>query len=164
MVWDGSFHYYFNDTYGIGLIYSSYHASNSIYTRWQSTGESGKFNLKHTITFIGPVFATRVATNNEKWIFDSDMGLGFLGYCADGSLNRHYSKQKGATVGFRWSMGVEYKFDKHWGVYVGANTIRGILREIDIDENGVKSTYRYKNWKGEGLGQLRMTTGLYFHF
>ena len=148
---------------GIGLLYSSYFAKNSIYARLP-TGETGTLNSKHTITFIGPVFAIRAATNDKKWIFNLDMGIGYLGYYMNETLNSHYAKQNGATAGFHWSLGGEYKFDKHWGVGVDISMISGLLRKISIDEDGVKSTYIYKDDSREGLGQFRLTTGLRYYF
>ncbi|GHT78182.1 hypothetical protein AGMMS50262_20530 [Bacteroidia bacterium] len=64
MVWDGSFHYYFNDIYGVGLLYSSYYANNSIYAQLEATGETGMLYSKDIITFIGPAFVMRTATND----------------------------------------------------------------------------------------------------
>jgi len=164
IIWDGSFYYYFNDYYGVGLLYSSYYTSNSIYAQFMPTGETGKLNSKHTITFIGPAFAMRAVTNDQKWIFNLNLGIGYLGYYANETLNSHYLKQDGATVGFLTNLGGEYKFDKHWGVGVDLSLIGGLLRKINIDEDGIKSTYIYKDGLEEGIGQFRLTTGLRYYF
>lgn len=163
-IWDGSFHFYFNDTYGIGLLYSSYHANGSIYAQMIESGETGTLTSKNTITFVGPIFAMRTATNDRKWILNLNLGMGYLGYFAKETFKNEYSKQNGATAGFYWGVGGECKFNKNWGIGIDFSMIGGILKEIGIDKNGTKSTHVYEDGSEEGLGQYRLTTGIRYYF
>ncbi|GHT78178.1 hypothetical protein AGMMS50262_20520 [Bacteroidia bacterium] len=91
-------------------------------------------------------------------------GAGYLNYYTKESLNNQYWKLNGATVGFQWGISGEYKFSKNWGIGVDFSMITGILKEARIDENGSKSTYIYEDGSEEGLGQLRLSTGLRYYF
>lgn len=165
VIYDASFHYYFNETYGVGLVYSPYYTSNDAYVQMTSpVYETGKLNYKNTITFIGPVFAMRGTTNDQKWFFNLNIGIGYLGYYTNETFNNNYLKGNGATVGFLWNVGGEYKFNKNWGIGVDFSMINGILNEIEINENGYKSTFVFEDGSEEGLGQFRLTTGLRYYF
>ena len=164
IIWDGSFHYYFNDVYGIGLQYSSYYGTNSDYAESNETGETGVLSVKNPITFIGPVFAMRTATNDRKWIFNLNFGLGYLGYNIKETFSNDYYKESGATVGFLSNIGGEYKLNEHWGIGVDLTAISGIVNSVNVNENGNRSTYTLEGKDGVGLGQFRLTTGLRYYF
>ena len=164
LIWDGAFHYYFNDTYGVGLVYSAYNVENSIYGPHRETGETGTLKTKNSITFIGPVFAMRSVSNNKKWIFNLSAGIGYFGYYNKETINSQYAKITGSTVGFQWSISEEYKLDKHWGIGVDFSMLSGLLNSINSDINGHKSTSDLKDNEREGLGQFRLSTGIRYYF
>lgn len=165
IIWDGSFHYYFNDTYGLGLLYYSYSASNSIYAQMTAPViETGMLNSKTAITFIGPAFVMRAATNDRKWFLNLSMGVGYLGYYIKETINNHYSKEEGATAGLQWSAGGEYKFSNHWGISADFTMITGLVNKTNINIDGNKTVEKYEQGSGIGLGQFRLTTGLRYYF
>ena len=164
LIWDGTFHYYFNDAYGIGLVYSAYNVENSIYAQHIETGETGMLKTKNSITFIGPVFATRNVSNNKKWIFNLSAGLGYMGYHSKETINNQYAKATGSTVGFQWSISEEYKLDDHWGIGIDLSMLSGLLNSVNSDINGNKSTFNFEKNKKEGLGQFRLSTGIRYYF
>jgi len=165
IIWDGSFHYYFNDMYGVGLVYAPYYASNSAPGYLTApVFETGILYSKSRIMFIGPVFAMRAATNDNKWFFNLSMGIGYLGYHRNETMNRHYLKENGATAGFHWSLGGEYKFDKNWGIGADFTMIGGLLNQLNINVDGETWVEKYDPRSGIGLGQFRLTTGLRYYF
>ena len=166
--WDGSFHYYFNDTYGLGLLYSSFLASNSEYGSLD--GVQGTLSIKRAITFVGPAFAIRGATSDKKWFLNFNIGIGYLGYNTNETFkgeytnsNKHF-KGNGSTVGVLINWGGEYKFNKNWGIGVDLTSVAGILNELNVIEDGYRSTYVFEDGQEEGIGQFRLTTGLRYYF
>jgi hypothetical protein len=151
-VWNASANYYFNDNYGVGFAYSAYSASNSLY----------KLKSNDMITYAGPAFLMRFS-QNQKWIFNMSLGLGYIGYSSTHKLNGEQLKLTGATVGFETAIGAEYKFSENWGVGATLSTNSGLLNSMTVNENGYKSTIDLGKDEKEGLGQIRIALGFRYY-
>lgn len=151
-VWNASANYYFNDNYGLGLSYSAYSASTSLY------------NLKSNdlITYVGPAFLMRFS-QNQKWIFNMSLGIGYIGYSSTHKSNGDNLKLTGGTVGFETAIGAEYKFSQNWGVGATLSTNSGLLNSMTVDENGYKRTIEFDKDEKEGLGQIRIAVGFRYY-
>ncbi len=162
-IWDASFNYYFNNNYGIGLIYSAFTASNSVSATNTDTNISGDLDTRDLITYIGPSFVMRGASRNDKWFFDIGIGLGYLGYKENISFAGNTSKGTGSTVGFQSSIGGEYRISENWGIGVDLSALSGILNKINYNENGYKYTVEFDTNEGEGLGHIRILASIRYH-
>lgn len=160
-VWNASANYYFNDNYGIGMSYSSYSASNSS-PAYTQEGETGTFKTNDMITYVGPAFLMRYS-QNQKWIFNMSLGIGYIGYSSDSKFNRESVKLTGGTVGFETSIGGEYKFSKNWGVGATLSTNSGLLNSITVNENGSERNVKLGKDEKEGLGQIRIAVGFRYY-
>ncbi len=161
-VCDASFNYYFNDMFGLGLLYSAYSTSNSEYAHDTKSGATGYLNANDLISFIGPVFSMRMFYNTQ-WIFDMGLGIGYIGYTSKLTFPGMNTKITGSSVGSQANLGVEYKFSKDWGIYLNISSLSGVLNKLKFDNNGMKETKTFETGKGESLDQFRMLLGMRYH-
>ncbi len=162
-VWDASFNYYFNDNYGIGLIYSAYTASNSEYLQELNTGNTGYLDTRDFITYVGPAFMMRFPFAKNKCIFDMGIGFGYIGYKSTVEFLQDKYIYTGSSVGFQMAVGLEYRISNNWGIGFDLSTLGGSLDRITINENGEKTTYKFESGEFEGLGHFRMLVGVRYH-
>lgn len=151
-VWNASANYYFNDNYGLGLSYSAYSASTSLYD----------LKSNDLITYVGPAFLMRFS-QNQKWIFNMSLGVGYIGYSSTHKSNGENLKLTGGTVGFETSIGGEYKFSKNWGVGATLSTNSGLLNSMTVNKNGYKQKIDLGKDEKEGLGQIRIAVGFRYY-
>ena len=164
-IWDVAFNYYFNDNYGVGLIYSPYDVTENIYVGLLETGEIGTLKAKTNITFIAPTFDWRWISNNGKWIFNTNLGIGYMGYRHKETFKNQSIEESSATVGFLWGISEEYKFSNHWGISLNFSMLSGLLNSLNVNENGRKYTLDLKNNNEKvGLGQYRLSAGVRYYF
>jgi hypothetical protein len=151
-VWNASVNYYFNDNYGLGLSYSAYSASTSLYDL--------KSNDK--ITYVGPAFLMRFS-QNQKWIFNMSLGMGYMGYSSTHKRDEGQIKLTGGTVGIETAIGAEYKLSQNWGIGATLSTHSGLLNSMTVNQNGRKQTVDLDKNEKEGLGQIRIAVGLRYY-
>ncbi|MCL2650374.1 MAG: porin family protein [Candidatus Azobacteroides sp.] len=163
-VYDASFNYYFNDNFGLGLLYSAYNASQNMYGQNLDTGVEGELKTNDLINFIGPVFLMRLPLANEKWTFDLGLGIGYLGYTSKLNFPDMRGKMYGSTVGIYYDLGVEYKLEKNWALGLHVVSMGGTLMNWTVEENGYKETINVKRPEdGEGLQQIQLLLGLRYY-
>lgn len=163
-IWDFSANYYFNDTYGLGLVYSAYSSSTNAWGTMTETNQAAKLETKDMITFVGPAFLGRGASSNLKWIFNVQLGIGYIGYTSKATLLNEYEKNSGASVGLSSKIGAEYKFSDNWGIGADLAAVSGVLSSITKDQNGHKTKVNFPKNSKEGLNHLRLSLGLRYYF
>ena len=161
-VYDLSLNYYFNDYYGIGLLYSAYNSNQNMYGRDIDTGIEGDIKTKQMIYFIGPSFLMRIPLVNSKLIPRCDIGIGYLNFMTNQTFVNERERIYGSTYGVYYNLGVEYKFDKNLALGLNVSSINGTLMSWTIEKN------KYKEKKnadeiGEGLKQYQILLGLRYY-
>jgi hypothetical protein len=167
LTWDASFKYYLNDRYGIGLLYASYAAGQRAYgtATFNGVTEEGYRNTNNHIQFLGSAFSARVSSSNLQWLFDFTVGIGYLSYSSIDRFAIHIYKVNGSTAGDYTNLGIEYKFNKNWGIGVRCSLISGIVTKLAIEDDGHKETLTVNNRnEGEGLGQIQLSAGIRYYF
>lgn len=154
-IWDLSFKYYFSDIMGIGLDYSGYRATTDKIA-------NDVVPTNDMMTYIGPSYLIRYSPD-QKWIFDSLLGLGYLGYSSSADYMSVDQKVTGVTVGAKWDVGVSYKFSEHWGVGANLSLLSGVLNKVTLHENGRKMSVDLGDNEKEGLGQFRIGLGIRYY-
>ena len=160
--WNLSAGYYFNDSYGIGLSYSTYSSSNSIWATNTDSGDTGKLKTNDIISFVGPTFLMRFS-HSQKWIFGMQLGLGYISYSSKTTFLNENVKQTGASVGVLASFNTEYKFAKNWGIGADLSSVGGTLSSFDVNTNGRKETINLSNEEREGLGHIKISLGVRYY-
>lgn len=160
--WDASIKYFINDSWGLGLVYSSYNASSSINAYNIQNNRSGYLDSKDNITFIGPIWTVR-APLGDKWKANVDIGLGYIRYNAKSDFLENYTEIYGASVGFTSAIGLEYKLNNYLGITANLSTVSGVLSSVTLNENGRKHVERLDTNEREGLGHIRLLIGLRYN-
>jgi hypothetical protein len=164
---DVSFNYYFNDYYGIGLLYSQYSANQnkSGYLEYDDGSvETGNLKTNDLFRFVGPAFLMRAPIGNQKWILDANIGLGYLNYSSKQTFASQNQKTYGATFGSYLGVGAEYKVNEHWAIGLRFAEVVGILTNYTVDTNGYKESISVDNAKeGIGLGQFQILAGIRYY-
>ncbi|GHV26067.1 hypothetical protein FACS1894176_06040 [Bacteroidia bacterium] len=167
LVGDVSLNYYFNDYYGIGLIYSAYSANQNMSGRIiyeDGSSENGNLKTNDLIQFIGPAFLARTPVYNQKWIFEGNIGIGYLDYTSKKTFESQHGKAYGATVGGYLSLGAEYKVDEYWAIGFRLAEVVGIVTSWTTDVNGYKESGSVDNpQNGIGLGQFQCLAGIRYY-
>ena len=160
-MWSVSSKYYFNDNVGIALHYSTYSANSKVYdVQHTATRKVGDLYFKDRIKYIGPDYTMRFAIN-KTWLFNVDVGLGYISYTEKERFLDKNVKWHGATLGTHFLLGTEYKFHKNWGIGVSASSTSGTLNKMTREENGIKSTIRYEGFFW--LAHISALAGLRFY-
>ncbi|GHT48823.1 hypothetical protein AGMMS49982_00890 [Bacteroidia bacterium] len=148
---DAAFKYYFTDYMGAGLIYSAYNASQSMYG----------VNTDDLIQFVGPVFLTRMPFKDNRWLFNVDLGIGYMGYSEKSSSYSDKIKADGSTLGVYYNLGLEYRLKQNLGIGINMTAFSGVVYNFTKDTNGYKESVDLQ--KGEGLGQIQLLVGVRYY-
>lgn len=164
-VWNASANYYFNDMFGIGLAYTDYLANNKAWGTISDneTNTEGELKTTDRITYVGPSFLMRFS-KDQKWIFNVNIGLGYIRYSSNSSLLWRKDKLSGASFGSLYELGVDYKFSKNWGITSSFTGVSGILHSANTETNGIKGKITYPDDQKEGLQHIRLSLGIKYYF
>lgn len=155
LAWDASAKYYFNDTFGIGGMFSLLTGSSDVLAPAKTTS---------SILFAGPAFLIRgQLPRNDKWILNCSLGIGYIGYYLGSKYGGNYAKITGASVGFLTDLGIEHKFDENLGVAFNITSVSGVLSEYTRNTNGYKEDVKFSSNSYEGLQNLRFSIGLRYY-
>ncbi len=162
--WNGSFDYFFRDMLGFRIAFYQYRASHSDMVLNSISGKKGDMYTKDQITYIGPALVFRLPFGHDLWVFDANVGLGYIGYREKMTFANEYINFNGASVGFQTGVGLEYKIIPHLGIGINMLVTSGLITEFHYDNNGVKSIQSLDIDEGEGLGQISLGIGLRYYF
>lgn len=162
-VWDLSANYYFNDNYGLGLIYAAFSSGNEEMATNTDTNQSGMLKTDDKINFAGPAFLTRYSMR-DKWMFIGNIGIGYIGYSSKMNFLSDKTTTSGASVGLLYELGVECKISENWGVGAKVSAVSGILNSMTIDRNGSKQHLELSKDEREGLATIRLLLGVRYYF
>jgi hypothetical protein len=163
-VWEASAAYFFNDWSGLGLDYSGYRATASSPGRLTDPPyTTGTIHTTDVMTYIGPAWVIRFAAN-PKWIWECSLGLGYLGYSSELTFNHESTKMKGSTLGTKYSVGVDHKFNENWAIGVSLQSLTGSLSGYTVtDAYGNSTTVKLEQGHFEGLTNVRLQVGMRYY-
>ena len=146
---------------GFGLKYSNMHSKSEdmvTITYDNGTVESGEYTDMVDLRFIGPTFASRYVSQDNRCIFLLDFGLGYLSYTDNGRVI-HPMSIKGGTLGFCADAGVDFRLMN--SIYLGAtfSMIGGTLSSYNYTENGNTSKVELEKDHYETLTHVTLTIG-----
>jgi len=104
-----------------------------------------------------------------KWIFASYLGAGYMGFRQN--LESIYDTNSrgsvwGATVGFHFGVGVDYRFSKHFGIGADLSVLNGKIMKLNYDNAVPNNPEMLKN-NGNlniNISRLNITTGVRYYF
>ena len=161
-VWDASIGYHFNDLFGVGMTYSGYYSSVGLSGDPDGRGNTTMLKQKDMITYIGPSFLATIPV--KKWIFTASVGLGAITYHSKTTSFDNYSILDGSNLGFSTVIGCEYKISDRFGIGLDIGTLSGSISSVQVNNNGIESTWTLEGEDRESLSQLRISAGIKYRF
>ena len=149
--WDVRFHNYFKPFWGLGAVYSGYHASSPNYLG---------SDIDANITYIAPVFCAKGYIGRTNLMLRSEVGLGYLHMKETISMGGLMADVKGSTVGYNLTVGLEYQLSKGFGLGLDLETILGSFGHLKDSQGN-----RYENPDGErmGLSRINISVGIRYY-
>lgn len=149
--WDVRFHNYFKPYWGLGAVYSGYHASSANYLGT---------DLDANITYIAPLFCAKGYIGRTNLMLRSEIGLGYLHLKETVSMNGLMADIKGSTVGYNCTVGLEYQLAKNFGLGVDLEGIFGSFGHLK-DSQGNK--YDAPDNERMGLSRINILFGIRYY-
>lgn len=161
----GDLTYYFTEPLGIGFKYYLFKSSNSLDNIYiedaYGNRRYGKMSDDLTISFIGPIFSTRLLSHDKKNAFLMNLSFGYMGYSNDNVIIDKY-KLTGSTMGISFDIGYDIGLSENLSLGFQISYLNGTLFEYDWND-GIR-TERIKLEKGEyeSLNRIDFSIGLRF--
>jgi hypothetical protein len=120
---------------------------------------------KDAISFIGPEFVFRTPLGQQqKLLLEAKYAIGYIGYKEKISMLGEAATIQGGSTGLHLGLGLEYKFDKHCGLFLNCAATTGALnRFTTTDQNGKVEQTTLEKGQYEGLQHLSIALGFRFH-
>lgn len=159
--------YYFSETLGAGIKYSSSLYTNSVsnVTVTFNNGmiKYGEVSDDITITFIGPSILTRYYPGNNDDCMTMGASFGYMSYNDDG-LVVDPIRITGNTLGMGLDFGYDFSIGPSASLGLRLSFLSGVLREVEIQEDGETRVMRFEEGSYESLQHLDFGIVLTYSF
>tara|TARA_Y100000385_G_scaffold289512_1_gene359217 strand:+ start:1348 stop:2058 length:711 start_codon:yes stop_codon:yes gene_type:complete len=161
--------YKINNRSSIGLVYNRFGFKgeiDNVTIVFNGVGErSGTWTNKGNISFIGPKYNYQGITPNQKGELMTGLGLGFLSYQEENSINSStLSENKGGTIGILATVSYYHFIGKNIAIGSRIGLISGTLSKIKTTVNGKTTETNLDDNEKESLGQFNINAGLRVYF
>jgi len=150
--------YYLNETLGTGLIFNNFGSKNDVYKT--SLGDAQD---KISIFFIGPSFGSRLLNWNKKNGFICNVGIGYLGFYDNASLNSYKIVLQGGTFGMAWDVGYDIGLSENFALGFQLSFISGIMTSYKVKTGYGTQTVNLEKGEHENLSNINLSVGLRFN-
>lgn len=153
LVWDIIFHHYIRN-FGWGIYYSGYHSDSYL----------KKTNTDHNflLSYVAPLFCYKYSFNN-KWMINGEVGIGYLKFSDKIITGTEKGKLYASTVGFNYSIGIEYMINEYIGIGVSFNEVAGFAYLKDIKMKNAYSKSAYNDNDTFNLSRINVLGGIRFY-
>ena len=163
----GDITYYFSEMYGMGgkcFIFKSSNSIDNIYLEEINTGNRtyGKMSDDLTISFIGPMFSTRILNQDKKNAFIMNLSLGYMGYSNNKVIIDKY-KMTGSTMGMALDFGYDIGLSENLSLGFQLSFISGTLFKYKWNDGKTTETIKLEKGEYEGLNRFDFSVGLRFN-
>ena len=158
--------YFISEPIGFGIKYSNFKSKNSmddIYLTFPNGyTEYGKMSDNISISFIGPMFSTRLMNANKKNALFLNFGIGYMGYNNEAVLVSNYT-MSGSTLGLSYDVGYDIGFSENFAVGFQFSFLMGTVMEYELSD-GIKSeTIKLDKDSYESLSRIDLSIGLRYN-
>ena len=161
----GDLTYYFTEPLGFGIKYYLFKSSNSldnIYVEDINGNRTyGKMSDDLNISFIGPIFSTRLLSHDKKNAFLMNLSLGYMGYSNDKVIIDKY-KMTGSTMGLSFDVGYDIGLSENLSLGFQISFLTGTLFEYDWNDGTKTETIKLEKGEYESLNRIDFSVGLRF--
>jgi hypothetical protein len=157
--------YYPSESYGFGLNYHHFNASNSIDNIYLEdlNGNRRKGRLADNIgvSFYGGFFTSRLRSSNKQNSLLFRTSVGYMEYKNDCYVIDHYNIS-GGTVGFGVDFGYDYEIAENFLVGIQLSLVTGTLSKYQISDGRTVQTVVLEKGNYESLSRIDLTIGIRF--
>ena len=162
----GDIAYYFTETIGIGGKYFSFKSSNSMDNIYvediDGNRRYGNMSDNLAISFIGPMFSTRILNPDKSNALVINASLGYMGYSNNKTIIDNY-KMTGSTIGLALDIGYDIGLSENISLGFQISFISGTLFQYNWNDGLKTETIKPKKGEYEGLNRIDFSIGLRFH-
>lgn len=153
--------YFLKPTWGLGLKFNQFRSSH---TGIYNDETLGTLDLTTTLvnTFIGPSFATKYDSANNKHLFFFNVAIGYMGYLSDKESLQVEST--GATVGSALDAGYDYRITKNIAIGAQVSIVGGVLSKVTHKRGNQSVTETFPDNQKESMSRLDVSFGARFNF
>jgi len=162
----GDISYYFSESLGVGgkcYIFKTSNSLDDVYLEdLNGYRRYGKMSDDMTITFIGPLFSTRLLNWNKRNAFLMNLSLGYMGHSKNAVLIDKY-KITGSTVGISFDIGYDIGLSKNFSLGFQLSFLSGTMDKYNLSNGGQTETIKLEKGKYENLSRIDFSVGLRFN-
>ncbi|HAN79564.1 MAG TPA: hypothetical protein DCQ31_18280 [Bacteroidales bacterium] len=155
--------YYFTEPLGVGVKYYVLKSSNSlddIYLQYNNGNVAyGKMSDDLTISFIGPMFSTRLLNKNKSNAFIMNLSLGYIDYSNNKTLIDKYKMSSG-TMGLSYDIGYDIGLTENLLLGFQISFITATLTEYDWFDGTTTETIKLEKGQFESLNRIDFSIGI----
>jgi hypothetical protein len=159
--------YYFSEYFGGGVKYNNYWSSNKInnvqVTYLDGTTDFGNISDDIHVTFIGPVFSTRLFNSKKTNCILLNLAVGYVEYKDKGVLASKNIEIEGSTVGACMDVGYDIGISKNWALGIQVSLMSGVISQVKYSDGRQTQTIKLDNNQRENLARIELSIGLRFN-
>jgi len=162
----GDFTYYFSENIGVGFKYYAFKTSNSMDNIYVEDSEGnityGKMSDDLTISFIGPLYSSRLFDKAGKNAFIFNFAIGYMKYDNDKVIINNY-KMTGETFGMVLDVGYDIQLSDDFSLGFQISYTMGALSKYDIFDGSTTKTIKLESGNYESLHRIDFSIGIRFN-
>ena len=160
----GSFTYYIDESFGLGVNWNRYMYSGSTTIRLEDPfGHTDIFDISEDIdmSLYAPTFSSRFLSGNKKNTLVLRYSIGFLTYRNYAHIDRDYTIT-GNTLGTAFDFGYDFSISKNLQLGVQLSVYTGSLKSFKITDRGYSQIVDLEKGQYENLSRIYLSMGFRF--
>lgn len=152
---------------GLGLRYQIMHATSSdpaTITYENGSTKDGVLNETVNISFIGPVYSGRMASQDNKHLFVANVGMGALLWNDIQKFDKESLTVTGRTMGSTFDINYSYFLSDHVTLGAGISYTTGVIRKATYSSGEQTRTVELEENQYEGLVHMGICAQLIYTF
>lgn len=157
---------FFGSNIGAGIKFHNLHVGHQMpitVTYDDGSSRSGSLEDRVHIIFLGPVLSSRLPHNNNRNVFYSHIGVGYVMYTDKAVVIDPY-RAEGDTIGFLAELGYDISLAKNLALGLNLTYMGASLSHYTVTNNkGQMAQVDLEKGKYDGLGHLTLSLGLRYN-
>lgn len=162
----GDITYYFSEPLGVGLKFNQFKSSNKvdIYIDDDYGNRTyGEMSDHISISFLGPMFSTRLLNSSKKNAFLINLAMGYMGYSDDKVIGNYNYDITGSSFGMALDFGYDVGISDKLSLGFQVSLLSGSLSKYKQDDGISVETVNLDKDNYENLSRIDFSVGLRFN-
>ena len=162
----GDMCYYYSENFGFGVSSCLFKSSITIYDVQVLAPGGGvgisELNDNLSISYIGPVFSSRILNQSKQNAFLMKLSMGYMNY-----VNRRViidaCKITGNTLGLSFELGYDFGLSENMSLGLQTTFTAGVLTQYTREAGSTREIIKLESGQHESLSRIDFSIGLRFH-